>query len=376
MFPKEQTMAVQTDLLAVIPTVQTDGALRVIGVNESAARAGVCAGETIRTRSESETNRFCKWYESCTATSRSASYDALGEPWRNIRLPLSSFHGFRTALVRYEYSLAGAFATVQLFRSHEEYLRCAPHITGEADQAARLFAQPLARLRERCTALLHSPDIPREDLAEPLKELLSAIFFSARLLSPFWPEMQKEKRLFSLSSLLNAYFSSVLPHLDAVDCHIEYTAEADADEPYLPLDTGAVFLLLSALLEILNDLSADGCIRVSVSRYGQDGEIRLSTVTARQLPPFSHLSSLSALTPLLPQMEMHFFAADYLSGITDSYIDLLVDAENGHITLSLYLPYEKQTSDFKSPKGAEKDVREALRCLRGIFSVLPSVTEQ
>ena len=356
------------DLFSLIPSVQTDGDLRILGVNDAAARAGIRPGETVRTRNETEAQRFREWYASCVRASQTAAYGTDCETG-TIRLPLTAFHAFRTALVRFEYSLAGSFATVVLFRSQKEFLLSPIHASQQTEKAASFFSAHFLRLRKECETLLRTPEIDRAELAETLGSLLSAMSFSARILAPIAAENQKDKRLFSLSSLVNTYVADVLPSLDTVDCHVEYVS--DGEDVLLPVDTSALFLLLSILFSLMNSLSADGCIRLSHSRYGQDGEFRLSTAYERDLPPLSHITSLASLSPLLPETEMQLFAADYLASVTDSYPDVSADPAKKQLTLSLYIPYEKQAEDFKSPKGVKEDLQEACRCMRGFFRILP-----
>ncbi len=368
MLKEKQISPQNTDMLSLVPTVYTDGELRIVSMNEAAAQVGIRTNETVRVRIERDAERFRHWYEMCTDLLRTASYDTLHTAGQPVRLPLRGFHGFGIAVVRYEHSLAGSFAAVMLFRSMKEFLSCAPLLTDQSEHAAHMFFSHFHRLREHLTELLRSPDVPREALAEQIGDLMAAMSLSARLLSPLTAESTKEKRIFSVFSLLDGYLSSVLPHLSFVDCHIEHIRTGLDEDWHMPIDASVLFLLFSVLVSILNEVSADGCIRIEESRYGQDGEIRFSAKTKRQMPPYSHLSALSSLEAALPQMKMQLSAADYLAGITDSYLDVFTDKEASRLGISLYLPFEKKTNDFKSPRGADEDVREACRCMRGLFS--------
>ncbi len=373
MFSTSLQKKTDPDLFSLIPSVQTDRDLRIIGINDAAAQAGIRTGETLRTRNESEANRFKEWFASCVCTAKNTAHGTVCE-CPSIRLPLSAFHSFRTAIVRFEYSLAGSFATVALFHSQKEFLLSPIHTAEHAEKAAAFFIRHFMCLKNECESLLHTPNRERGTFTEAMESLLSAMSFSARLLTPLTAESRKEKRLFPLSVLLATYLSDVLPTLRTVDCHIEYVS--DKEDVLLPVDTCALFLLLSLLFTLMNRLSADGCIRVTKSRYGQDGEIRLSVSYAHDLPPFVHLSALSALSPLLPQPETQLLAADYLAAVTDSYPDVFTDPTEKKLTLSLYIPYEKQTEDFKSPRGAAEDLQAACRCMRGFFRIAPEITEE
>ncbi len=352
-----------------VPTVQTDGNLKIIGANGAAIHLGVHTGETLHVRTEADAQKFRRLYDACVSAMRNTDTDTRKAARHCVRIPLSAFHGFRTAFVRFEYSLAGTLANVMLFRTQKEYLLAVPAYSEYYPKAVQLITAHFDRLRERCTELLASPDVSKEALAESLDESLAAIRLSARLLAPLACEDSKKKRLFPLSAFLDSYLSAVLPHLKAVDCEIERADGTGARGRLFPMDAGAVFLLLTTLLDILNTLSADGHILLTQSSYGQDGEIRLSTRAAPSALPLMHTFDLSAVASAFPQTETSCAAAEYLAEITDTYIDLFTNDTEGHVTLSLYLPSEKQTGDFKSPKGADEDIREALCCMRGLLSL-------
>ncbi len=360
----------KNDWLSLPPCVQIDKNLRILAVNDAAARAGVRQGEILPIRNAWEMKRLIDWYTHSVSEAKNSPFASLPEA-SILRVPLASFSSFRTALIRMEYSLADSFATVLLFRSQEELLRSPFYLSDRLKNVSALFTEHVYLLGEKCTDLFCT-DTDRAQLTESVDSVLGAILLCTRLLSPITAESHREKRLFSLSRLLDTFLSEVLPAMHTADVRTEYSG--DGADCLVSADTSVFFLLLGMLFTLMSALSADGILRISENHYARDGELRLSAVTAEALPPLSHISDLPALAALLPQHKAQLLAAEYLSALAQSYLEIFTEPETREITISLYIPYEKQEEDFKSPRGAEEDLYTACRCLRGFFAAQGELT--
>ena len=355
----------ETAVRSAFPTVQIDAALQIVSVNDAAAKAGILPGTRFPTPLLWDAETFPLWHESLLRMPEDPSaFPGEGEP---IRLRIAAFHGFHLAYVSYHYALAGNFAEAVLFHSHREYMYAAPYLSRQFARCARELEERMFQLEERCGTFLQKTEPSPEEITDTLRELMTAALFIGRVFSPVLPQRQTEKRKFRLSAVLSTYLASVLPGIHGIDCRISYSEEKEAADLLLPFDPSAMFLLLTVLFRILNDLSRETKADVSFHKYGRDGEIRFSFQINRPLPPLYHVSDLTALSALFPQKEMLFVLADYLSGMQDCSLDFSADPRTGSAVLSLFIPYEKTVPDFKSPLDEEAALRKAARCLKGIL---------
>ncbi len=354
-----------TALRTAFPTVQLDAAMRIVFANDAAKKAGIQPGIRFPVPLLWDEKQFLLWHESRILSLEEAqSFPALGEP---VRFRIADFHGFHMAYISYQYALTGTFAEVTLFHSHREYMQAAPYLSAQFAHCADNLKRHIEELEERCDAFLQNSRMPQQEISAALRELMAAALFIVRVFSPVFPQRKAERQRLRLSAVLNTYLSAVLPEIQEIDCRTTYAEAEDAHDLLLPLDPSSMFLLLTALFRLLSDLSLDGQVDVSLHKYGQDGEIRVSAVTHRAMPPLSNISDFSALSALFPSMEFLFILADYLAGIQDCYLDFFADSYSRAITISLFVPYEKTVSEFKSPLEEEAALAKAKRCLRGIL---------
>ncbi len=359
--------ALKTDdkLLPALPAIQLDAERRIVSVNDAAEKAGILPGTRFPIPLLWDAEAFSLWHESRLHMAEDpAAFPGEGEP---LRMRISKFHGFHLAYVSYHYALTGNFAEAVLFHSHREYMHAAPYLSRQFARCAKALEMRISQMEDRCDDFLRNPELSPEKISDALRELMAAALFIGRVFSPILPQRQTERRQFRLSAALSAYFSQVLPQIREIDCQVSYGESENAKDLLLPFDPSAMFLLLTVLLRILNDLSDEGRADISFCRYGRDGEIRFAVNTHRTLPPLSHISDLTALSVLFPQHEVLFVLTDYLAGIQDCSVDFSANPAEGTVLVSLFVPYEKTVPDFKSPLDEEAALKKAARCLRGIL---------
>lgn len=354
----------KTSLFTAFPRVRINAEMQIIAANEKALADGIRIGEKIPLPHMHNANAFLLRHEAALSTLDEIPDSLLLQKTERFRI--EGFHGFHLVSLSYRYSLAGNTAEAVLFRSYKEYAKVSPEISEKISGYTDVLEEHFELLQQRYDSMLADPEAPRDDVSRAFRELSVASLFSMRVFFKASPQRQREKRLFSVSSLLRTYLSRILPETPDMNCLIEETDDTHTGDLLLPMDTAASFLLLTILFRIMNEMSRDGRITVSRHVYGKDGEIRLSTLTHRRVPTASHISDFSALSKAFPKLEMLFVLADYLAGVQDWYLDFLSDSEADTVTVSLFLPAEKHIPDFKSPPKTEDAIADALSCLRGL----------
>ncbi len=345
---------------ASLPLVELDQDLTVLSANEAARVKGIQPGESLPPPAYRRLEELRAVHRARFLETDGILSDPLCEREDAFRCPIGHFHGFRLAYILYDHSLSGHRALAVLFSSHKESLSFTMQLGSRGGYTGRI-QEMLSAFRRECENLQRGAAVGTPP-AEELLSLLSASALLTRLVSPALQDESGEVHLCSLSVLLKTFSKAPIP---AAKSLILTSSDSDV---YLPVDAAAMFLLFAEILRILSYFSLDGTVTASLTRYGEDGEIRFQTVSESASSVPARLFDITELSQRFLPLRDHLRLAEYLAGMQCAYLSLLPGKDT--LSLSLYIPKEKTVPDFKSPEEAERYLAHALDATCSVFAYL------
>lgn len=268
----------------------------------------------------------------------------LQTPQNRILLPLSGIPGYTLLFLEYAYAPQGVLIRGVLFPGRAEYRRCV--LCGDRDtrQCLHQMRNITPDIDERFEALLRAEHADGADA--PPFDLRQAVLLTTQCLTV--SERSGETPLFSVRELLENYCTQVMESLCFLAC--EPILEEEAPTPvFARLEPDHFLLLLTALFSIFTVLAED--YRVHISVYGPDEDaqldfrIRCPVLAAHR----SRCPDLKILQNTIPGKKFALTLADHIIGLCGYEVLLHSNPEDQSLTLSLFLPMERECQEFKSP---------------------------
>jgi len=345
------------------PAVRVDESMRVLYANPAAQKAGISTGDTL-TLKEGSGERLR--HEACFARSPLTRYDPLGSPQNAAQYTLTNTHGFRLAYVEYTYTFHRCQAIAVLFRTKQEYL----HFTATLQQGPRRYCgmllQSLRTLRDTCRNT-SADGMPVS--ADTVEELMTVTLLT---LQCFYPDAVYTggKRIYSLRRTVDAYISALTDYAAALSVSLALPFEAGGGDMYTQLDPECLYLLLSALLSVVSDISDDHTARIWLSEEGEDRSIHIRTRCGRLSRILRRTSDVQALAVAAPRKKMQLTMAEFLAGYCRYDILIDGDEEAETLTLTVFLPSHPTQPDFKTPLYADAHLDTTMRAICRLFTLM------
>lgn len=353
------------------PAVRIDSAMRILYANPSAQMAGLRAGD-ILTPAYGSGERLR--HEEAWNGSPLTRYAPLDTPQNAALYELESTHGFRLAYVEYTYIFHRCSAIAVLFRTRREYLEFAAALDRGPRRYCLMLRRALNTLREECRRALTAPATATLS-ADTVEEMLTVTILS---LQCFYPDTVYTggKRLYSLRRLVEEYLIALHRYSTALSIHLDISAPQTTTDLYTPLDPECLYLILSALLSVVSDLSDNHTAAVSLGEAGEDRSIYIRTECRRLCRIFSHTTDIQSLAVGASCKEMYLTMAEYLCGYCGYEIHIFGEEDSGILTLQVYMPAHPAQTDFKAPLYADAHLENTLRAICRLFGLMNADEEQ
>lgn len=345
------------------PAVRVDASMRVLYANPAAQREGFCVGDTL-TLKEGSGERLR--HEACFAQSPLTRYEPLGSPQNAALYTLTNTHGFRLAYVEYTYTFHRCQAIAVLFRTKQEYLHFAAALQQGPRRYCGMLLQSLRTLRDACR---NTPADGTPVSSDTVEELMTVTLLT---LQCFYPDAVYTggKRIYSLRRTVDAYVSALTDYAAALSISLALPFEAGSGDMYTQLDPECLYLLLSALLSVVSDISDDHTARIWLSEEGEDRSIHIRTQCGRLSRILRRTSDVQALAVAAPRKKMQITMAEFLAGYCRYDILIGGDEEAETLTLTVLLPAHPTQPDFKTPLYADAHLDTTMRAICRLFTLM------
>ena len=345
------------------PAVRVDESMRVLYANPAAQREGICVGDTL-TLKEGSSERLR--HEACFARSSLTRYEPLGSPQNAALYTLTNTHGFRLAYVEYTYTFHRCQAIAVLFRTRQEYLHFAAALQQGPRRYCGMLLQSLRTLRDTCRC---APTDGTPVSADTVEELMTVNLLT---LQCFYPDSVYTggKRIYSLRRTLDAYVAALTEYAAALSISLDLPFEAGSEDMYTQLDPECLYLLLSALLSVISDVSDDHTARIWLSEEGEDRSIHIRTRCERLSRILRRTSDVQALAVAAPRKKMQITMAEFLAGYCQYDILIGGDEEAATLTLTVLLTAHPTQPDFKTPLYADAHLDTTMRAICRLFTLM------
>ena len=347
------------------PAVRIDAAMRILYANPAARMAGVQPGDILPlTFGAAERLR----HEAAFKGSPLTRYAPLDTPQNAALYEIQSVGGFRLAYVEYTYTFHQCSAIAVLFRTRREYLAFAAALERGPRRYGALLRGVLGTLRDECRQAITSPDaLPVTP--DTVEEMLTVTMLTIQC---FYPDTVYTggKRLYSLRRLVTEYLHALHRYATALSIHLDIAVPSHKGEMYTPLDPECLYLILSALLSAVSDLSDDHTAAVSLEEAGEDRSVYIRTGCRRLCPILHHTTDVQALIAGAPDKEMYLTMAEYLCGYCGYEIHIFGEEESGTLTLQLYMPAHPAQTDFKAPLSSDSHLENTLRAICRLIGLM------
>lgn len=350
------------------PAVRVDEAMRVLYANPSAQREGICVGDTLILK-EGSCERLR--HEACFARSPLTRYDPLGIPQNAALFSLKNTCGFRIAYVEYTYTFHQCQAIAVLFHTKEEYLHFSAALRQGPRRYCGILLQSLRTLRDECRNCLLAPESGATVSADTVEELMTVTLLT---LQCFYPDTVYGggKRLYSLRRTVEAYITALREYARALSIDLHLPLAAGGGDMYTQLDPECLYLLLSALLSVVSDLSQNRTARIWLTEEGEDRTIHICTQCEHLAQILCRTTDIQALAVGAPGKQMQLTMAEFLAGYCRYDILITGNEEDKTLTLSVCMPANPTKSDFKGPMYAEAYAEATLRAICRLFVLMDS----
>lgn len=357
-----------------MPSVRLNREMRILYANPAAESMGITPDDVLVPRpTESELLR----HEACFSRSLQTRYDPLSSPQNSALYEIESYRGFRFIYVEYTYTFHECQAVAVLFGSRKEYLSFTSFLSSGPHRYCTILKDEIRMLRKSCRALLDNTLAQDATAGETVENLMSATLLTLKC---FYPDSQDSAdiRTLSLRRLIKTYISSVLQHAYFVDCAVSLENARPNEDPdlYVELDMDNFYILLTAMLSALSDLSDDRRIRISLEGCGIRRCIRFTT-QCRQMTNFLYRTSdIQVLAAAAPKKQMQITLTEYIAAYSGFDIDVFEDVENGLLHVAFTLPAQSAENDFKSPAETDRHLMEASRAACGLIALFNAEQKQ
>ena len=347
------------------PAVRIDGAMRILYANPAAQMAGLRTGDVLPLAYGADERLR---HEAAFNGSPLTRYKPLDTPQNAALYELEPVCGFRLAYVEYTYTFHRCSAIAVLFRTRTEYLRFASVLERGPHRYGLLLRRTLGTLRDECRRAITAPGEAALS-ADTLEEMLTITILT---LQCFYPDTVYTggKRLYSLHRLVEEYLTALHKYSTALSIHLDIVSPSTAKDLYTSLDPECLYLILTALLSAVSDLSDDHAVTVSLAEAGEDRSICIRTGCRRLCRILHHTTDVLALSVGAPYKEMYLAMAEYLCGYCGYEIHIFGDADSGTLTLQIYMPAHPAQTDFKAPLYADTHLENTLRAICRLFDLM------
>ena len=363
--PKQEQPVTPREHIVFSPAVRIDSSMRILYANPAAQMAGLQAGDILHPAyGAGERLR----HEEAWNGSPLTRYAPLDTPQNAALYELENTCGFRLAYVEYTYTFHRCSAIAVLFRTRAEYLHFAAALERGPRRYGVLLRRVLGTLREECRQALVTPEAAPLS-ANTVEEMLTVTMLT---LQCFYPDTVYTggKRLYSLRHLVEEYLLALRRYSTALSIHLDISSPSSETELYTPLDPECLYLILSALLSAVSDLSDDHTAAVSLTCAAEDRTIHIRTGCRRLCRILSHTTDVQALAVGAPGKEMYLTMAEYLCGYCGYEIHIFGDEDSGTLTLQVYMPAHPTQTDFKAPLSADTHLENTLRAICRLFGLM------
>lgn len=363
--PKSDTEIALQGQTVFTPAVRIDSAMRILYANPAAEMCGLRAGDVLHPAyGAGERLR----HEAAFHRSPLTRYDPLGTPQNAALYELENTCGFRLAYVEYTYIFQRCSAVAVLFRTKAEYLRFAAVLESGPRRYGILLRRALRTLREECRRSIASPD-QSPISPDTVEEMLTVTMLT---LECFYPDTlyTEGKRLYSLRRLVEEYLNALSRYTAALSIHLDILPPQEGADMYTSLDPECLYLILSALLSALSDLSDDHTASVFLTETGEDRSIYIRTGCRRLCRILHHTTDVQSLAVGAPRKEMYLTMAEYLCGYCGYEIHVFGEEESGLLTLQLYMPAHPAQTDFKAPLYTDAHLENTLCAICRLFGLM------
>ena len=247
-------------------------------------------------------------------------YRAMSDACASVKpfvFGLSGYYGFERACAVFEQIMGRRFATVALYKSGEEV--CPPESLSQMESNTH-------RPEEVSRFLSCLSSVPAEIFGE-----------------------DDRVAMLDLRETAKKCISEIMRRSSRIDCTVEYEENEElSDYACFPVRVGLpnFMKMTAALLHAANDISYSGKLYVKLCRYGEEGEIRITTDTVRLS---CGADGLEAIIDELPSSAVYLTVCDYIAGCSDCTLDAEVSERGDRVTLILtFAGRYPHGADFKS----------------------------
>ena len=348
------------------PAVRIDAAMQVLYANPAARMAGIGTGDTLFLR-----HGTCERlrHEACFHRSPLTRYDPLGSPQNAALFALENTGPFRIAYVEYTYTFHQCRAIAVLFRTRQEYLRFAAALDRGPRRYCGLLLHTLRSLRDECRQQLTQPDAQPSLSVDTVEELMTVTLLT---LQCFYPDTiyTGAKRLYSLHRTVESYIRALADYAHTMAIHLDLSYDAASSDLYTSMDPECLYLLLTALLSAISDLSEDHAAHIWLTEQGEDRTIHIRTRCERLSRLLCHTADVQALAAGAPHKEMQITMAEFLAGYCRYEIDICGDEDAHSLIVRLHMPAHPAQPDFKSPLYADAHLESTLHAICRLLTLM------
>ena len=256
-----------------------------------------------------------------------------------------------------------------LFRTRQEYLRFAAALDRGPRRYCGLLLHTLRSLRDECRQQLTQPDAQPSLSVDTVEELMTVTLLT---LQCFYPDTiyTGAKRLYSLHRTVESYIRALADYAHTMAIHLDLSYDAASSDLYTSMDPECLYLLLTALLSAISDLSEDHAAHIWLTEQGEDRTIHIRTRCERLSRLLCHTADVQALAAGAPHKEMQITMAEFLAGYCRYEIDICGDEDAHSLIVRLHMPAHPAQPDFKSPLYADAHLESTLHAICRLLTLM------
>jgi len=119
-------------------------------------------------------------------------------------------------------------------------------------------------------------------------------------------------------------------------------------------------------------LSDDRAVHIVLHSYGESAEMRISIRCPRAARIIHRSADLYTLVSAAPQIQPALTIVENVAGYSGYDTRLFGNAESGVLTMSIFMPAQRDEYEFKAPDADDALLNSALRYAGGLLCLLNS----
>ena len=304
-------------------------------------------------------------HRKCLQKDTDSRFQAEQTPQNSLLLPLEKFPVYTLLYLEYAYAPQGVLIRASLFPDRQKYRSGLSRSDRGTLECLRQMRRMDFSLNERYEALLRAEKVHSEDM--PVFQLHQAAQLTAQCLT--YPSPAEDAPLFDLREILHNYKSRVFPQFCFARC--ELILEPMPDLPvFARLEPDRFLLLLTALFSTLSALAKDDTVRISLQSIDDTAVLTMTLLCPSLAGRLLRCSDIQILLSRAPGKQTALTLADHLIAFSGYEPFLCGHPEEDTISLSLNIPPQKISPEFKSPEYARSLLEHAIPAARGLFAYL------